>query len=161
MEEQQGQEPEVKEAGAKRPEEPRQPEEPRRDRRTEQVEDAEMMERLQEEIRNLPVSDHLVFMMQSLSGLAVARMGLAADTAGRRDMEQARLAVDAFKALLELLEKARPAGEMAAHRGMLSQLQLAYVAALDAGGKDRDAAADDGDAAADDGDAAAEGHEGA
>ena len=154
MEEQQGQEPEVKEAGAERPEEPRQPEEPRRDRRTEQVEDAEMMERLQEEIRNLPVSDHLVFMMQSLSGLAVARMGLAADTAGRRDMEQARLAVDAFKALLELLEKARPAGEMAAHRGMLSQLQLAYVAALDAGGKDRDAAADDGDAAA-------EGHEGA
>jgi len=154
MEEQQGQEPEVKEAGAERPEEPRQPEEPRRDRRTEQVEDAEMMERLQEEIRNLPVSDHLVFMMQSLSGLAVARMGLAADTAGRRDMEQARLAVDAFKALLELLEKARPAGEMAVHRGMLSQLQLAYVGALDAGGKS-------GDAAAEDGDSAAEGHESA
>ncbi len=148
MEEQHGREPEVEKAEAERPEEPE------RDRRTERVEDAEMMERLQEEIRNLPVSDHLVFMMQSLSGLAVARMGLAADTAGRRDMEQARLAVDAFKALLELLEKARPGGEMAAHRGMLSQLQLAYVAALDAGGKG-------GDAAAEDGEAAAEGHESA
>ncbi len=154
MDEQQGREPEVKEAEAGRPEDSQRIEEPERARRTERAEDAEMMERLQEEIRNLPVSDHLVFMMQSLSGLAVARMGLAADTAGRRDMEQARLAVDAFKALLELLEKARPAGEMAVHRGMLSQLQLAYVGALDAGGKS-------GDAAAEDGDSAAEGHESA
>lgn len=98
-----------------------------------QAEEAEMMEHLQEEIRNLPVSDHLLYMMQSLSGLAIARMGLTDDTASRRDMPQARLAVDAFKALLDLLERAKPSGEMAAHRGMLSQLQLAYVGALDGG----------------------------
>lgn len=98
-----------------------------------QAEEAEMMERLQEEIRNLPVSDHLLYMMQSLSGLAIARMGLTDDTASRRDMPQAQLAIDAFKALLDLLERAKPSGEMAAHRGVLSQLQLAYVGALDAG----------------------------
>lgn len=96
------------------------------------AEDAEMMARLQEEIRNLPVSDHLVYMMQSLSGLAVGRMGLTADSAARRDMDQARLAIDAFRALLEVLERSLPPGEMAPHRGMLSQLQLAYVGALDA-----------------------------
>ena len=95
------------------------------------AEEAELMARLQEEIRNLPVSDHLVYMMQSLSGLAIGRMGLTAETASRRDLDQARLAIDGFKALLELLEKSEPAGEMAAHRGMLSQLQLAYAGAAE------------------------------
>ncbi len=97
------------------------------------AEEAEMMERLQEEIRNLPVSDHLLYMMHSLSGLAVGRLGLTADTASRRDLGQARLAIDAFKTLLELVEKVRPAAEMVGHRSMLSQLQLAYVGALEPG----------------------------
>jgi hypothetical protein len=94
-----------------------------------QPEEVEMMERLRAELQNLTVSDHMLYMMQSLSGLAVDRMGLTAETAKRRDMEQARLAVDAFKALLEVTERARPAEEMAVHRGMLSQLQLTYVRA--------------------------------
>ncbi|OFV83640.1 MAG: hypothetical protein A2W26_01315 [Acidobacteria bacterium RBG_16_64_8] len=98
-----------------------------------QQEDAEMMKRLQEQLQSLTVSDHLLYMMQSLSGLAVGRMGLTADTVERRDLDQARLAVDAFKALMELIERARPAEEMAAHRSMLAQLQLAYVGALEGG----------------------------
>lgn len=96
-----------------------------------QAEEAEMMARLQEEIRNLPVSDHLLYMMHSLSALAVGRMGVTAETAVTRDLDQARLAIDAFKALMEVVEKTRPAEEMAVHRGMLAQLQLAYVAALE------------------------------
>ncbi|MBN1321392.1 MAG: hypothetical protein JXA87_11195 [Thermoleophilia bacterium] len=146
MEEQQGQESEI------------------RDSEAERAEEAVMMERLQEEIRNLPVGDHLLFMMQSLSGLAVARMDLSTDNTARRDMDQARLAIDAFKALLELLEKAKPAGEMATHRGMLSQLQLAYVGALDEGdkpaGEDAGEAAPEGgpgEANAEDGEAAEDG----
>lgn len=122
MEEQEGKQPEGK-----------QPESQEPDTGEQRADEAELMARLQEEIRNLPVGEHLVYMMQSLSGLAVARMGLTADSESRRDMEQARLAIDAFKALLDLLERARPGAEMAAHRGMLSQLQLAYVGALDAG----------------------------
>jgi hypothetical protein len=92
-------------------------------------EEAESMRRLQEELENLTVSDHLLYMMQSLSALAVARMGLTADTVGRRDLEQARLAIDAFKALVEVVDRTRPAQEMVVHRGMLSQLQLAFVGA--------------------------------
>ena len=101
-------------------------------------EDAETVRRLQEEIKNLSVGEHLLYMMQSLSALAIERMGLASETALRRDLEQARLAIDAFKALVEVVEPVRPAGETAAHRGMLSQLQLAYVGVLsggDAGGE--------------------------
>jgi hypothetical protein len=95
-----------------------------------QGDEAEMMARLQEELSNLPVSDHLVYMMHSLSALGVSRLGLAADAAERQDLSQARLAIDAFKALLGVLEQARPFAELAAHRGMLSQLQLAYAAAI-------------------------------
>jgi len=88
------------------------------------------MERLQEEIRNLPVADHVMYMMQSLSSLAVGRMGLGGESQLRKDLDQARLAIDAFKALLEVVEKAKPA-DAKPLRGMLAQLQLAYVAALD------------------------------
>jgi len=95
-----------------------------------QPEEAEMMGRLQEEIQGLKVSDHLLYMMQSLSALAVGRMGLTAETVERRDLEQARLAIDAFKALVEVAERSQSAQELALQRGMLSQLQLAYVGAL-------------------------------
>jgi hypothetical protein len=103
-----------------------------------QAEDVDM-ERLQQEIRNLPVADHLVYMMQSLSALAVGRMGLSGDERAQADLDQARLAIDAFKALLQVVESVRPA-QVTAHKGMLSQLQMAYVAVRDddsgAGGGD-------------------------
>jgi hypothetical protein len=94
-----------------------------------QAEDADMR-RLQEEIRNLPVADHIEYMMHSLSSLAVERLGLSGEEPPRRDLDQARLAIDGFKALLDVVEKAQPA-RVGAHRSMLSQLRFAYVAALD------------------------------
>jgi len=93
----------------------------------------EAMRRFQEEIGRLSVADHLVLMMHSLSGLAADRLGLSPDTVERKDLEQARLAIDAFKALLSTLEGTRPAEEIKAHRAALSQLQMAYVGALAAG----------------------------
>ncbi len=94
------------------------------------AEEAEGLRRLQEELEKLTVGDHLLYMMQSLSALAVGRLGLTPDTTGRRDLEQARLAIDALKALVDVVEATRPAEEMAAHRSVLSQLQLSYVGAL-------------------------------
>jgi hypothetical protein len=94
-----------------------------------QGDEAEMMARLEEEIRNLPVGDHLVYMLHSLSALAVGRLGLTPDTAAQRDLGQAGLAIDAFRALVGVLEQVRPAGEMSVQRGMLSQMQLAFAAA--------------------------------
>jgi hypothetical protein len=95
-----------------------------------EAEELEAMRRLQEEIGRLSVADHLVLMLHSLSSLAVDRLGFAPETAERRDLEQARMAIDGFKALLGVLEGTRPAEEIAAHRAALSQLQMAYVAAL-------------------------------
>jgi len=94
-----------------------------------EADEAAMMRQLREELQNLTVSDHILLMMHSLSALAVDRLGLSGDD-GRRDLGEARLAIDAFKALVELLERTRPAKEMAAHRSALSQLQLSYVGVL-------------------------------
>lgn len=112
-------------------------------------EQEEAVRRLQAEIERLTVADHLLLMMQSLSALAMNRLGLTEETAGRKDPDQARLAIDAFKALVGVIEGTRPPAEITAHRAVLSQLQLAYVAALTPAG-----AAEEGEASPE---AAAEG----
>ncbi len=115
---------------------------------TDERDEAEAMARLREEINNLPVSEHLVYMLHSLSSLAVDRLGLAEGAAARRDPAQARLAIDAFKAMLGVLEPERPAQEITGYRGMLAQLQMAYVGALSArpAAEAPEAAAPDGSA---------------
>ena len=95
-----------------------------------EADEQEAMQRLQEEIGRLSVADHVLLMMHSLSSLAIDRLGLTPDSAERKDLEQAQLAIDAFGALLGLLEGKRPAEEIRAHRSVLSQLQIAYVGAL-------------------------------
>jgi hypothetical protein len=94
------------------------------------VDDSEMVAQFQQELLNLTVGDHLVYMMQSLSALAVRRLGLADTAAEGRDLDQARLAIDAFKALVDVAAPVRPPEETAYHRSTLSQLQVAYVGAL-------------------------------
>lgn len=108
----------------------RQEDEQNEERPEERAAQEDAIRRLQTEIERLTVADHLLLMMQSLSALAVNRLGLAEETAGRQDAEQARLAIDAFKALMEVVERTRPAEEMKAHRAVLAQLQMTYVAAL-------------------------------
>jgi hypothetical protein len=97
------------------------------------AEEREAMRRFEEEIGRLTVIDHVLLMMQSLSSLAVDKLGVTPDAVGRKDPEQARLAIDAFRALVGVLEGRRPAEEIAAHRSVLSQLQMAYVASLGGG----------------------------
>lgn len=116
-------------------------------------EEREALRRFEEEMAKLTVADHVTLMMQSLPSLAAERLGMSPETAARKDLEQARLAIDAFKALLGVLEGRRPAEEIAAHRAVLSQLQVAYVAAQGAARPATDDAAADSPAA---GDAAAE-----
>jgi hypothetical protein len=88
------------------------------------------MGRFEEEIGKLTVADHLELMMRSLSSLAADRMGANPGAAGHKDPDQARVAIDAYRALLGVLEGNRPAEEISAHRSLLSQLQMAYVASL-------------------------------
>ncbi|MGI5940083.1 MAG: hypothetical protein ACOX8V_05270 [Thermoleophilia bacterium] len=103
-----------------------------------QEEEAELLARFQDEIRRMSVADHLLYMLESLAALAARKLGLAPDAHDERDPEQAKLAIDAFRAVLQVVEPTRPQQEVTAHRGVLSQLQLAYVKVLDAPEEDID-----------------------
>ena len=107
----------------------------------------------------MSVADHLAYMLESLAALATRKLGLTADTQAERDLDQARLAIDAFRALLPVVEPVRPAQEVAAHRGMLSQLQLAFVTATQVRAGASAAEDSDGPAADDSGGAPGEGAE--
>jgi hypothetical protein len=96
------------------------------------IDETEAMARLQEQINSLPVSEHVVYMLHSLTSLAIDRLGLTEQSTARRDPAQARVAIDALAALLGVLESQRPAEEIASYRGTLSQLRMAYVGALGA-----------------------------
>jgi hypothetical protein len=65
----------------------------------------------------------------------------AAQAASGRDLEQVRDAIDAVKALLEILERRIP-GELGPLRNALSQLQMAYAREMQASGTQSPAGAD-------------------
>ena len=92
--------------------------------------ESEFVERMQEEIRRVPVSEHLMAFMTSLSSMAFLRMGLSPDTEKERDLDQSRLAIDSFRALVEVVAPVSPAETAGLYRSTLAQMQMAYVSAL-------------------------------
>ena len=85
---------------------------------------------LEEQMRRIRVEDVLVQTAVTLVNLAGRRLGLAApgqEGEGEKDVEQARLAIEATRALVPLLP-----GDIGPIRDALSQLQVAY--AREAGG---------------------------
>jgi hypothetical protein len=62
------------------------------------------------------------------------RAGSAAPGGAGRDLDQVRDAIDAVRALLEILERTIPAQELRSLRDALSQLQMAYAREVQASG---------------------------
>jgi hypothetical protein len=83
-------------------------------------------EQLLEEMRRLRVSDLLVSTL-----MTVAQLGFAKLDPATRDLEQARLAIEALRALLPVLEGAVPEETTRDFRSVVSNLQLAYVSATE------------------------------
>jgi hypothetical protein len=96
-------------------------------RREPTAEEREAMRRFEEEMGRLTVVDHVELMLRSLSSLAVDRLGMGEGGPARRDLEQARTAIDAFRALLGVLEGKVAAERSGAHRAALAQMQMAFV----------------------------------
>jgi hypothetical protein len=94
--------------------------------------DEELQAALDEQMRRLTVPDVLAQTVVTLINLGARKLGLTGEPegaeAGERDLEQARLAIEATRALLPLVP-AEP-GQI---REALSQLQMAY--ARQAGGQ--------------------------
>jgi hypothetical protein len=92
---------------------------------TEGPTDAELIQQLEEELKRLKVSDVLVQTLYTVSSLGYRRL-----SAEDRDLEQARLAVEALRALLPVLEGVVGEELVRDFKQVTANLQLAYADAV-------------------------------
>ena len=85
-----------------------------------------LIEELQAELAKLKVADLLLQTLYSVSSLGYHR--LSGET---RDLEQARLAIEALRVLVPVLEGSVPEDALRDFGQVLANLQLAYAAAAE------------------------------
>lgn len=88
-------------------------------------EERELIEELQAELAKLKVSDLLLQTLYSVSSLGYHRV-----SGETKDLDQARLAVEALRALVPVLEGSVPEEALRDFNQVLANLQLAYAAAV-------------------------------
>ena len=84
-----------------------------------------LIEELQSELAKLKISDLLLQTLYSVSSLSYHRLG-----AEGRDLEQARLGIEALRALVPVLDGSVPEEALRDFQQVLSNLQLAYASAV-------------------------------
>jgi predicted nucleic acid-binding protein len=87
-----------------------------------QPSDEELMKQLEEELKKLKVSDLLVQTLYTVSSLGYRKL-----SEDDRDLDQARLAIEALRALLPVLEGSVGEELVRDFRQVTSNLQLAYA----------------------------------
>jgi hypothetical protein len=83
----------------------------------------ELLEQLEAELRKLKVADILAQTVYTVSSLGWRRLAAGED----QDLDEARLAIDALRALLPVLETALPAEAMRDFNQVVANMQLAYA----------------------------------
>lgn len=92
-----------------------------------QLSDEELRERLEAELKRLKVSDVLLQSCYTISSLGYGKMAAPEE---ERDLEQARLAIDALRALMPVLEGALPPDVTRDLGQVTANMQLAYAKAV-------------------------------
>lgn len=88
----------------------------------------ELRARLEEELKRITVHDVLVQTVVTLINIGGQKLGLSEDSRDTADAEQTRVAIEAVRALLPLLEaEAGGAEQVKPVRDALAQLQMAYA----------------------------------
>jgi hypothetical protein len=87
-----------------------------------------LIEELQSELAKLTISDLLLQTLHSISLLSFHRLG-----GEGRDLGQARLGIEALRALVPVLEGEVPEEALRDFNQVLANLQLAYAAAVEEG----------------------------
>jgi len=90
--------------------------------------DEELLRKVEEELKKLKVSDLLVQMLYTVSSLGYRRLSTE-----DRDLDQARVAIEALRVLLPVLEGTVPEDVMRDFRQVTANLQLAYADATRTG----------------------------
>ena len=85
-------------------------------------EDQKLVEELQAELAKLKVSDLLLQTLYTVSSLAYHRL-----SGEQKDLDQTRLAIEALKALVPVLEGSVPEEALRDFKQVLANLQLAYA----------------------------------
>jgi len=88
------------------------------------AEELKLVEQLQAELDRLQVSDLLLQTVYTISSLGYHRL-----TGESKDLEQARLAIEALRALLPVLEGVVPEEAVRDFNQVLVNMQLAYASA--------------------------------
>jgi hypothetical protein len=88
------------------------------------AEERELVEQLQAELDRLQVSDLLLQTVYTISSLGYHRLN-----GESKDLDQARLAIEALKALLPVLQGAVPEEAVRDFNQVLVNMQLAYASA--------------------------------
>ena len=87
--------------------------------------DEELLRKVEEQLRDLKVSDVLLQTLYTVSSLGWHKL-----SSTDRDLEQAKLAIDAIRALLPVLADALPDEVKRDLEHMVANMQLAYAAAV-------------------------------
>ena len=86
------------------------------------AEDEQLLQQIEEELKKLTVGDLLVQTLYTVSSLAYRRL-----SEEDRDLDQARLAIEALRALVPVLEGSVEDGVLGDFKQVTSNLQLAYA----------------------------------
>jgi hypothetical protein len=87
--------------------------------------DEELLRKVEEQLRELKVSDVLLQTVYTVSSLGWHKL-----SSTDRDLEQAKLAIDSLRAVLPLLADAMPADAKRDMDQMVANMQLAYASAV-------------------------------
>jgi hypothetical protein len=90
--------------------------------------DEELLRKVEEQLRDLKVSDVLVQTVYTVSSLGWHKL-----SSTDRDLEQAKLAIDSLRAVLPVLAEAMPAEAKRDMEQMVANMQLAYAKAVSEG----------------------------
>lgn len=86
--------------------------------------DEKLIQQLEEELKKVKVSDLLIQTLYTVSSLGYSRL-----QGESRDLEQAKLAIEAMKALVPVLEGTAPEELVRDFNQVTANLQLAYASA--------------------------------
>ena len=84
---------------------------------------------LADELRRLRIEDALIQTLITISSIGYRRLGLTEDTRDDRDLQQAKLAIDAMAALTPVLESVVPEELIRDFNQSVASMQLAYAQA--------------------------------
>ena len=87
--------------------------------------DEEVLRKVEEQLRDLKVSDLLVQTVYTISSLGWHKL-----SSSDRDLEQAKLSIEALRALLPVLAESMPAEVKRDLEQMVANMQLAYASAV-------------------------------